>query len=332
MIVEGGVATAGSEQIDARLCAQIARRHARTFSIASLLLPTEERRAAFAIYGFCRVADDIVDVGDCPADERRRQLEAYRVRLTAALDGEPDDGVMRELTRAVHRYRIPEAPLYELLDGVALDLDQCTISGWSDLERYCAGVASSVGELCAYVFCGTDGQHRVSQAIPYARHLGTAMQLTNILRDVGEDARLGRCYLPENELNSFGMTRDRVLYVSTVAHEERWKEFMRMQVERARLIYREASPGIALLSPESRRCATACATGYESILDAIEELEFDTVSTRARIGRMARMRCLWGAWRSDHAHTSVPERFHSDATRISARGNANTEFCSPRNA
>jgi phytoene synthase len=332
MTADGGSATSITEQDDARLCSRIARQHARTFSIASLLLPLEERRAAFAIYGFCRVADDIVDVGDLPTEVRRRQLNEYRDRLAAALDGEPDDGVMRELVRAVTRYRIPEAPLHELLDGVALDLEHRSIYDWNDLQRYCAGVASSVGELCAYIFCGRDGAHQIEQAIPYARHLGTAMQLTNILRDVGEDARLGRCYLPEDELNSFGLTRDRVLYVSTVARDARWREFLQMQVARARMIYREARPGIALLSPESRRCAIACASGYESILDAIEALDYDTVSTRARLGRVARMRVLWGAWRSDYDGVSLPARFHTAAPLLDVYGTANSESCSPGTA
>jgi 15-cis-phytoene synthase len=329
MTADCGGATLGTEQDDARLCAQIARHHARTFSIASLLLPLEERRAAFAIYGFCRVADDIVDTGDAPAEVRRRQLDAYRDRLVAALAGDPDDGVMRELVRAAERYRIPEGPLHELLDGVALDLDERSIHDWSDLERYCAGVASSVGELCAHIFCGRDGAHNIDQAIPYARHLGTAMQLTNILRDVGEDARLGRCYLPEDELNSFGLTRDRVLFVPTVARDDRWTEFMQLQVARARMVYKEARPGIALLAPESRRCATACASGYESILDAIEALDYDTVSTRARIGRMARMRVLWGAWRSDYDSAHLPARFQTVAPQLDVYGTANSEWCSP---
>jgi phytoene synthase len=128
------------------------------------------------------------------------------------------------------------------------------------------------------------------------------MQLTNILRDVGEDARRGRCYLPEEDLAAFGLTPDAVLRGSaqggpSLARDERWRPFMAFAVGRARSLYEAASPGLALLSPDARRCATACASGYAGILGAIERIGYDTVSQRASLGTAARGAVLWRAWR-----------------------------------
>jgi phytoene synthase len=123
------------------------------------------------------------------------------------------------------------------------------------------------------------------------------MQLTNILRDVGEDAGRGRCYLPDDELARFGLDRELVMR-RTLGRDDRWRAFMEFQVERARTLYEEAMPGIALLSPDSRRCATACAVGYAGILGAIEAIGYDTFGTRARLGARARAGVLWNAWRA----------------------------------
>jgi phytoene synthase len=128
------------------------------------------------------------------------------------------------------------------------------------------------------------------------------MQLTNILRDVGEDARLGRCYLPEEDLAAFGLTADLVLAGAagsgaSLARDERWRPFMAFAVGRARSLYEAAAPGIALLAPDAQRCATACASGYAGILGAIERVGYDTISQRARLGTAARGAVLWRAWR-----------------------------------
>ncbi|MEO5817568.1 MAG: phytoene/squalene synthase family protein [Gemmatimonadaceae bacterium] len=286
------------EQSDATHCRRIVRAYARTFWLASGFLPPDKRRAAFALYAFCRVADDIVDLG--VRDESAgtaRLLRAYRCELDAALGGQPSGPVFRELAAAAERYRVPPAVLVELLDGVACDCAPASYDSWHQLSVYCEGVASSVGEMCTYVF-GVSGDRSIrARALTHARTLGVAMQLTNILRDVGEDARNGRCYLPTEDLTRFGLTRDEVL-ACTLGGDERWNALMRFQIDRARALYAQATPGIALLSPDARRCATACAVGYAGILRAIENLGYDTFSSRARVGTMARAGVLWSAWRT----------------------------------
>jgi len=284
---------------DASECARITMAHARTFSLASRLLPGAKRRAAYALYAFCRIADDLVDQADHNNVARLgEQLTAYRTQLQAALDGRPSGPIFREVAWVAREFDVSPDPLFELLDGVRRDLEAHTYDSWAELERYCEGVASSVGEMCTYVFGVPAGPEMRTQAIQYARTLGTAMQLTNILRDVGEDAQRGRCYLPAEDMARFDLTPQDVLTRGAdLARHRGWAPLMAYEVSRARALYAAAMPGIALLHHDAQRCAAACATGYAGILSAIEAQRYDTISTRARIGRLARVGILWNAWR-----------------------------------
>ncbi|MEO8621248.1 MAG: phytoene/squalene synthase family protein [bacterium] len=296
-------------------CRRIVRTHARTFWLASRFLPADKRRAAFALYAFCRVADDLVDgIPAQPSPDVAALLRNYRQRLDDALEGRPTGPVFREVVQAARRYQVPTSVLYELLDGVARDCAPARYETWADLSQYCEGVASSVGEMCAYVFGVSGDEATRSRALRHARTLGVAMQLTNVLRDVGEDARSGRCYLPDSDLTQFGLDRADVLS-SRLGADARWKSLVQFEIERARALYAQALPGIALLAPDARRCATACAMGYAAILGAIEENDFDTFRVRARVGAGARASVLWNAWRApvasvrpdDASHVAIPD-------------------------
>jgi phytoene synthase len=283
---------------DAAYCAGIVKTHARTFTLASYLLPATKRRAAYALYAFCRVADDLVDRAT-PGTEHAlaAQLADYERQLAAALAGRPSGPVFREVAWVAREYDVPPEPLFELLEGVGRDLRPARYRTWRELEVYCEGVASSVGEMCTHVFGVPGGAEARVRAVRYARTLGVAMQLTNILRDVGEDVHRGRCYLPEEDLEMFGLTPRDVLTNPALSRDERWRPMMAFEVGRARALYEASIPGIALLSHDAHRCARACATGYAGILSAIEAQGYDTLSARARIGRVARMNVLWDAWR-----------------------------------
>ena len=290
---------------DAQVCQRIVRQHARTFHLASAFLTARKRRAAFALYAFCRVADDIVDradrsrnggtqAPDAPADA----LAAHERKLHDALAGSASDPVFRELDRVMREFGVPESVLQELLDGVAMDLRPVRYDTWDELSAYCGGVASSVGEMCTYVF-GVQGDTEVrTAALRYARTLGLAMQLTNILRDVGEDARRGRCYLPSEDLAACGLAADEILTGTLVASDPRWQRFMAQQIARARALYSAATPGIGLLAPDAQRCTWACAVGYSGILGAIERIGCDSLTRRARLGTPSRLRVLWSVWRT----------------------------------
>ncbi|MEP7064466.1 MAG: phytoene/squalene synthase family protein [Gemmatimonadota bacterium] len=304
MISLGSVLTASATKrrafrSDAAYCAAVTRHHARTFALASRFLPAKERRGAFAVYAFCRVADDIVD-SPLPATRLAPAagVRAHRLALSNALNGGPDGPVFRELAWAVHHFGIPHEPLYALLEAVSTDLEPLPMESWDDLQRYCDGVASTVGEMCAHVF-GLPEQPRARQcALRHARTLGVAMQLTNILRDVGEDAARGRCYLPTDDLAHFGIARQEVLARSIAPDDPRWKKLMLSQVRRARALYASAEAGLALLPRETRVCATICAHGYAGILDALEQIQHDTLSRRARVSARTKAWIAFAAWRA----------------------------------
>jgi phytoene synthase len=205
--------------------------------------------------------------------------------------------LLSEVARAVRQYAIPASLLDELLDGVARDCRPVAPHNWAELERYCQGVASSVGEMCTYIFgVNGDALARV-QARRHARTLGVAMQLTNILRDVGEDAANGRCYLPDSDLAAHGLTRGDVL-LARVSGTAQWRALMQFEIARARALYETAAPGIQHLAPDARRCASACAIGYAGILDVIERIDYDTFRRRARLSALGRAAVFWSAWRS----------------------------------
>ena len=290
---------------DAAACRRIVRTHARTFWLASRFLPVEKRRAAYALYAFCRVADDIVDTATGHRDEAAEQLSRYRSTVSQGLSGQPEGPILRELTDACARFGVPARLVEELLDGVGRDCGEVSYETWSELSVYCGEVASSVGEMCTHVFGVVGGAAQHARAVEHARTLGVAMQLTNVLRDVGEDARRGRCYLPAADLAQFGLSRELVLGGS-IGADPRWQAFMAFEIARARALYAQAMPGINLLSEDSRRCAIACAVGYAAILDAIERQQYDTFRSRARLSQGARAKVLWSAFRRPIGERATP--------------------------
>ena len=237
---------------DAAQCRQIVRTHARTFWLASHFLPSEKRRSAYALYAFCRVADDLVDLSRSTSpDVIAGRLAEYRRQLHHALEGRPEGAVFRELLRAVRQHGIQPAVLNELLEGVASDCTPSSYATWPELYGYCEGVASTVGEMCTSVFGVSGGQDVRRRAVTHARMLGVAMQLTNILRDVGEDARNGRCYLPEEDLAAFGLTREDVLR-GVPPTDARWRKLMTFEIARARSLYACALPGLPCVLREGK--------------------------------------------------------------------------------
>ena len=282
------------------VCGNIVRRHARTFALASAFLPLAKRRGTYALYAFCRLADDAVDrAGPGGREAVRGTLTSLRTQLDAALLGAPSGPVMAETAWAIRRFGIPLAPVDELVNGVARDLDPTDYTDWPSLAAYCEGVASSVGELCTHVFGVVGGDGARARAIACARTLGVAMQLTNILRDIGEDAANGRCYLPDDALHGVGLTREQVVARHVDVRSPAWKAMMQGFVAQARSLYRESLPGIDMLAPDARRCAQACAIGYAAILEAIEEADYDTVTTRAHIGFRRKTKLMLSLYRVD---------------------------------
>jgi len=310
----------GGDAGGARACRLIAAKHARTFSIASRLLPERKRRGAYAIYATCRTADDIVDASGLYREEGALALRRFREAAFSALERRSDDPILRELARACREFNVPVEAMKELFDGVEHDLSDHVYETWPDLEKYCEGVAGSVGEMCCAIFgIAADNVARASMAVACARKLGVAMQLTNILRDVGEDAARGRCYLPTMDLGRHGLDRQKVISGAVRGDWNAWRAFMAFQVSRARDLYRQALPGIPLLQLDAQGCALACAAGYSKILEAIEESDFDTLSHRVSASRLTLLGVAWRSWRGDLPRLAADLSFPLDSARQASR-------------
>ncbi len=276
-------------------CRRLTAHHSRTFYLASLLLPAEKRRAMHALYAFCRVADDLIDH---PGSDPQTALADWGRR---ALNARPDPGDPVALAWASTRmrYRIPARLAEQLLDGVALDLHPVRIQTFEQLAAYAYGVASTVGLMSMHIT-----GFRGPQAIPYAIKLGVALQITNILRDVGEDLRLGRVYLPADELRRFGLSEEN-LAAGTV--DDRWRRFMRFQIQRNRRLYAEAWPGISLLDTDGRLAIAAAADFYAAILDDIEEHDYDVFTRRAHLTAWEKLRRLPPLWQRLRCEQGSPD-------------------------
>jgi len=265
-------------------CESITAVHSRSFHLASRLLPPAKRRAARALYAFCRVSDDIVDRGLHDAQE---QLEIWRHRATSH-HPPSEDPVATAWADTRLRFHVPPRYAEQLIEGVACDFKPVRYETFEQLAAYCYGVASTVGLMSMHII-GFAGE----KAIPYAIKLGVALQMTNILRDVGEDWRAGRLYLPQEELHHFGISDDDL---DNGVVNARWRDFMRFQIERNRRLYAEAMPGISLLNPDGRFAIAAAADLYRSILDEIEENSYDTFQRRAVVSTRRKLSMLPGIW------------------------------------
>lgn len=267
-------------------CARVTSANSRTFFLASSLLPAEKRQAARALYAFCRTTDDLVDAASSPI-EARRDLKRWYARLV-----NPDSGATDPVplawadTRA--RFTVPRGYADQLIAGVTRDLTQQRYQSFAELTEYCYGVASTVGLMVMHII-GFQSQN----ALPYAVRLGIALQLTNILRDIGEDWRRGRLYMPLDELTEFGLAENDIAAGQV---DDRWRAFMRFQIGRVRRLFAEAVPGIQLLNADGRFAIAAAAQLYRAVLDDIEAHDYDTFHRRAYVsswGKLHRLPRIW---------------------------------------
>jgi phytoene synthase len=267
------------------LAERIAAEHSKSFHLASGLLPEEKRAAVRALYAFCRTVDDIVD--ESSSSERVHQLEAWRTIITTA--SAPDgDLVAAAWVDSMSRYHIPRHYALQLIDGVARDLTQARYATFEDLATYCYGVASTVGLMSMHIVGFRD-----RKAVPYAIKLGVALQLTNILRDVGEDYRNGRVYLPREDMLNFGISETDIEMGKITP---RWRKFMQFQIERARNLYEEAWQGIAMLERDGQLAIGASAVFYNGILEDIEKHDYDVFNRRARLSSWEKVRRIPSLW------------------------------------
>lgn len=269
-----------------KLCGKVASQHSKSFYMSSALLPEEKRSAVRALYAFCRIVDDIVDEGSVVG--RAAELDYWRGVVQGLLRPRPDDLIAQAWVDARNRYHIPARYALQLIDGVARDLNQTRYKSFDDLATYCYGVASTVGLMSMYIV-----GFKSSEALPYAIKLGVALQLTNILRDVGEDFRNGRVYLPQDELKAFGLSENDL---ARGLVDDRWRKFMQFQIKRNQELYQEAQKGIQFLDRDGQMAIGASADFYQSILGVIKTNDYDVFSRRASLGSWGKIRRIPGIW------------------------------------
>jgi phytoene synthase len=280
--------SAGPETLAAYAhCAGVARASGSSFAAAFWMFPRAERRALHAIYAFCRLADDIADAPEVAGD-RGRLLSRWRAELRDAYRGKAIHPVGIALGDAAARFGLPQEIFEELLRGIEGDLAGAPLESWEDLRRYCYRVASTVGLLVVRV---RGARH--PRAFEWAESLGVAVQLTNVLRDVGEDAAAGRVYLPRAELERQGVAIESL-------RERRMTEELRlllaMTAERARIHYERA----ARLLPESERArlrpADAMGRIYRALLDELHARGFPCLGPALRLAKRRRLAIAARAW------------------------------------
>lgn len=255
-------------------CQQLTRREAGNFYPAFCILPRDQRLSMCALYAFMRIADDLSDSAE-EVPVKRRQLAQWREDLRRSLTGEYRHELHPALHDTVRHYAIPARYLEDVLDGCEMDLEPVCYATFADLKLYCYRVASAVGLACIHIWGFSN-----ERAKEYAEQAGYAFQLTNILRDLREDAERGRVYVPADELARFGC---HPIDLKAGRMDDAFRELMRFQVARARGLYESAWPLLALLSRPGRAVFLVLARTYRALLGEIERRDYDVFTTRVRL-------------------------------------------------
>jgi phytoene synthase len=269
-----------------RYCEEVARREAGNFYHGFRVLPRPQRLAMCALYAFLRIADDLSDEPNTE-DDKSRLLAQWRQGLDQCLEGRFAHPLHEALHHTVTRYAIPPRYLHDVLDGVGMDLRPARYDTFAELRLYCYRVASAVGLSCIHIWGFRDERAKV-----YAENAGLAFQMTNILRDLGEDARRGRLYLPTEDLQRFGYDPERL---QRGERDEHFRELMQFEVQRARGFYAAAWPLVTLLPPAGRAIFLTMARTYRALLDLIEQRDYDVFSSRVALSPWRKVLLTLGA-------------------------------------
>ncbi|MBI3935577.1 MAG: presqualene diphosphate synthase HpnD [Betaproteobacteria bacterium] len=267
-------------------CQRKAAASGSSFYYSFLFLPADQRRAITALYAFCREVDDVVDECSDPAVARMK-LAWWRKEAAGIYHGEVQHPVARALADAAPRYRLDEQHLQQIIDGMEMDLDHNRYDDFEALRLYCHRVAGVVGLLSAEIF-----GYRDHNTPKYAADLGLAFQLTNIIRDVGEDARRNRIYLPLDEIARYGVT---VADILQARETDAFRQLMEFQIERALGYYRQAFAQLAPVDRAAQRAGLVMAAVYQALLD---EIRRDGCRVLTQRMALTPVRKLWIAWKT----------------------------------
>ncbi|OCQ92101.1 phytoene synthase [Nostoc sp. MBR 210] len=283
-----------------KLCRQLTAKYAKTFYLGTLLMSPAKRQAVWAIYAWCRRTDELVD-GPASAITTPETLDLWEQQLESIFAGHPQENYDVALVDSLQNFPLDIQPFRDMIAGQRMDLYRSRYETFEELYLYCYRVAGTVG-LMSTAIMGVDTEANTApwnqkkpQYIPTeeAIALGIANQLTNILRDVGEDTRRGRIYIPLEDLARFNYTEPE-FFQGVV--DDRWRALMQFQIDRARQFYTKAEEGISHLSPDARWPVWAASMLYGQILDAIERNDYDVFSQRAFVPQLKKFRTLPLAW------------------------------------
>lgn len=288
MIIATGV-SAADQRAAKRHCRQCTAQSGSSFTASFALLPREKRQAMTALYAFCREVDDIVDsMGD--PEEAQARLDEWRAEIAALYAGRPSRPVALALAPAIERWHLPRQWLLDIVDGMEMDLQPRRYADFAALNVYCYRVASVVGLLAASIF-----GYREKATLEYAKGLGLAFQLINIVRDVGEDAARGRIYLPQDELARFAVREEEIL---ACEDSERFQALMAFQIARIRAILQRALATLPPVDRPSQKPGLVMAATYGRLLDEIERQKVPVLSRRVRLSRAHKLWLLIRTWLS----------------------------------
>jgi len=267
-------------------CQERAARSGSSFYYSFLFLPRDQRTAITALYAFCREVDDVVDEGLDPVVARTK-LDWWRTEIAAVFGGTPTHPVSLALAPVVKAFDLPQARFEDIIEGMRMDLDYNRYPDFATLEVYCHRVAGVVGLLSARIF-----GYSAPATLDYARDLGIALQLTNIVRDVGEDVRRNRIYLPLDELDRFGVTTDDLILFRET---EEIAALLRFQAERAKAFYARAMAALPATDRKQQRAGLVMAAIYRKLLDEVEAEGARIMNRRVSLTPIVK---LWTAWRT----------------------------------
>jgi 15-cis-phytoene synthase len=268
-------------------CQEKAAASGSSFYYSFLFLPPERRRAITALYAFCREVDDVVDESLDP-QLAATKLAWWRIEVANLFEGKPQHPVTRALGAFTEKFSITPERLNEIIDGMEMDLTQTRYLDWPGLERYCYRVAGVVGLLAAGIF-----GYRDARTLEYAKNLGIAFQLTNIIRDVGEDARKNRIYLPMDDLKKFGVPAADILNANET---QDFRKLLAFEVSRANQFYEKAFQFLPAIDRRAQRPGLIMAAIYRALLDEIQRDGFHVLKTKTSLTPLRKFWIAWKTW------------------------------------
>lgn len=266
----------------------IAKKSKSSFYYAFNLLPADKRDAMNTVYAFCRETDDIVDEGNEPDDLKYEKLHKWRVELEKSINGHSDYQLLNKLGKTIGQFNIPLEPFFELVRGMEMDLQRKRYTSFEDLRLYCYRVASTVGLMCIEIF-----GYKHQSAKEFAVNLGIALQLTNILRDIKNDASKGRIYLPQEELLQFSYSEEDLLKNT---YNPNFASLMKFEADRAKHYFDKATECLNLDDKASMFAARAMQHIYHKMLEKIVDADYDVYSKNIKVNKVEKVGIAIGVW------------------------------------